>query len=819
MRKSADKLQIKRSAHSIVISNKLFFYEIAQKTAGFPQKIGFQESKEVLFNEEKPMLRAKLNNKLIFPSLDHSFNPEIIGSKDSLKIIFNDIKWKDETGRHIESYRLSLYYEIHMDGVAFIKSFFYTKTTEPGNIQNFILEPHIKLSDKQDGNWAYWKFPESVDGNIIQTAYGFERNLSIKENRKFDKTILPFISFDFGNNGKRDKHLEFFLESYNSLAPDHRNTETEISWNNKKATVKWNFQKKPEKIKGRPYQWRNCWGWAIRKFPVERKLPPLRVFHYFDLLKPYPDAKMIRQSSLQGANLFILHENWRLDLKHGEFPENIELLKKTIKNCHKYNMRVALYVRGNEDNIKEAFAEYLRPYLKKNWDGIYMDYGGPINWKTIDEQAPGGRIHFREFYKMSKKIREFVGEEGIYISHSGSFFSAIGQTTVSAYLCGEQEKGLLIKDKTAHAYFSGLSVASSSLWTGAFPTYRSRKALPYFASTAQFPFLHLGTQVPTSSLDHPRVPSVITFARPLWRLWELFDGKKDIKVYTMQNTENVFQTDSNDTQVSVMVDKENNVLLIASNFSAQERNIKIKPNLAKLKINPAKTCFCLHCNYEKNDFKEVKFSNNLRQKVEGYGLKGWLFTGNKNDWTKKLEHFVRPYVSFKKDEEEYYKRIKKIKDNRFNPPLWERCYLRVSTPNWPNTWEESVWWHLFQNTIELWDMTNPQKPKKLGYVSKKGFSSNIPKEKDYIWPGVKTSWIPLHNLIKPGKEKITCLGLASRREGKENYSLIKGVLSPVPYLDKKSYEIIYNNEIDSDWSLLTFNIWLPRITCAVQAVP
>ena len=40
----------------------------------------------------------------------------------------------------------------------------------------------------------------------------------------------------------------------------------------------------------------------------------------------------------------------------------------------------------------------------------------------------------------------------------------------------------------------------------------------------------------------------------------------------------------------------------------------------------------------------------------------------------------------------------------------------------------------------------------------------------------------------------------------EFYNFLKAELSPIPGFAQRTYEITYNNEIDLDWSLLTFNI-------------
>ena len=81
-------------------------------------------------------------------------------------------------------------------------------------------------------------------------------------------------------------------------------------------------------------------------------------------------------------------------------------------------MRAAFDVRGNGDCVKEDLAGTILPFLRKNWDGLYMDFGSPYGFQTVDEMAPGGRIQFRDYYYQSRRLRERLGPEGVYLSHS-----------------------------------------------------------------------------------------------------------------------------------------------------------------------------------------------------------------------------------------------------------------------------------------------------------------------------------------------------------------------------------------------------------------
>ena len=50
------------------------------------------------------------------------------------------------------------------------------------------------------------------------------------------------------------------------------------------------------------------------------------------------------------------------------------------------------------------------------------------------------------------------------------------------------------------------------------------------------------------------------------------------------------------------------------------------------------------------------------------------------------------------------------------------------------------------------------------------------------------------------------LAFVTRKGDNEFYSFVKGELSPVPRVDKRTYEINFCNEIDLDWSVLSFTI-------------
>ena len=226
----------------------------------------------------------------------------------------------------------------------------------------------------------------------------------------------------------------------------------------------------------------------------------------------------------------------------------------------------------------------------------------------------------------------------------------------------------------------------------------------------------------------------------------------------------------------------------------------------KISWKPGQFVFALNSNHKQSVFQPVDSIDALQTQLEGCGVGGWLIVNDQEAWLQKLARFARPYVLPTEEEQQAYRQqLAKIKADRFDPPEWEKCYLQVSIPNWPNNYEDSIWFDLFDSTVELLDLTNPEKPERIGYISRHGLVSTLPEKQDYIWPGVETPWIPLHSIpcMRKAGSPIQ-LGLATRRGEFEFYSFVKAVISPQPKVCEETRELVYNNDIDLDWSLLTF---------------
>lgn len=798
-------LLLKKDSDSVTVSNELYFCKLTRQTAGLPSETGYGDNALPILQTSVPIITATHHEYGPIVPVMQKFNPQVFNNKKNIRILFPDILWQNKTGEKLQGYRLSLDYIFNPDGAVFVNTFFYCDTLKPGRISSFCIKPILLFGKNFNANWAYWKFPKHVQADIIQNISHIERNLSSGKNNIFPHQIVPFFSFDFGQGQNRDKHMEFFVESFNSLTQDCKNTETSLNWNKNNAEISWNFQKKTKNIPLRTYQWSNTWGWCLRQTPVKRKMP-FRTYHYLDNFKRYPADNIIQEIAEQEANLLILHENWRLDLKGQLIPYDIIRLKKTIECCHKNKIRIALYVRATEDGIRNEFAKRLAPFLKKDYDGIYMDYGSPVTYMRTEENAPSGRIPFQEYYNMTNKLREFVGKEGVLISHSGACFSGIGHTTVDSALTGEQEHGQIFNGRKNHAYLCGLSVCPASLWTAAFPHYRNKKLLSFLASVLQSPFLHLGWQVPSSSLAHPAIPAYVNFVRPLWRIWAIFDRFKYVHFHCDSTDENIINTDSPLTGASAMINQNGDLLITAANFSNRTRRISIAINYSKLKIIKPEIFYELFADCQFTSCRLIQNIGKLKTEIKPWGIHAWLLTGNKEKFQTQLKKFAQPYKINTKELESYKTQIREQKNLRFNPPHWSKFYLRVEIDNWPNNYEDSLWWDLFNNQIMLVERNTDTF---LGFISTKGLTKEQPDKKNYIWPGLNSPWIPLHNItaLDVDSNSLVKLSLISRKGKNRFYSFIKISLSPLPRQNSHTYNLTYNNDIDSDWSEMDFNIF------------
>jgi len=784
--------------------------EFDPSAGGFPSRMALRgrEGETVVASTLKPWLEVDLGGGVtVAPFWPEGLAPAVTQHDSATRVDFPSLPFRDASGRVVEDFQLSLRYEFWPEGTGFARAFFFVARTEPPEMRGFRLSPPVNLPAGADAAWTYWERPSNTNADLIQALGGIKRFQKPGQEVKTEGALLPFVGFDFGAGELLDKHLEYFLEGANSLTSDWKNTATSITWSGGQPKVEWNFVREPRQQHRRGWQWRNQFGWTLCQTPEKRRLPPPRFYHCFDSIDRYPTDAQVDKMAAEGADLLVMHENWRRDVQNGCTPHDAAAFQRMVDRARSHGMRVAVYIRGNEISCREDHCDWFDNLFRRDHDGLYMDYGSPVCFFSgLEETYPGGRIGFREFFLMMRALRKRVGEKGVFLAHAGPFFTACGMAgIVDGYVAGEGERGVLLSGRRPHAYFSGLSVAPPTLWTAAFPDYRTPRAVPFLAAVGQAPHVTLGTQVRSSSLDHPKEPGVTTFARPLWRVWGLLKGEHGLSVWTDQNTQGLFAKDA-DTGACLFQTASGAQLLVATNFLPNARTVSLRVAWGQsgLGHHGAKAVF-LDPNADPPSASPASAAGGFSASLPGYGVAAWLLADRLEPWQRRIEAFGQPYPAPDAADRAYAASIEDLRRLRFKPKPAERVFVRFTVPNLALAYEDSIWWDLFDNWNDLVLLRGEAEPEVLGFVSAHGFVERRPEKKDYIWPGVTTPWIALHDILLPGRHS---LALRTIHHGEPFYSFVEAELTTNPSVPKEAWRIRFANELDLDRSRLSFDVEL-----------
>jgi hypothetical protein len=804
---------------STVINQNNVRTEFTAECGGFPSRIVLLEdtgAETVLMKNNNAQMRITLTDGR---SLIPCFTPECTLShyntnEGAERVEFRRLLWTDASGKTIENFIMSIRYEFWPDGTTFVKAFFMAEDNNPPAIQGFELAMPVETSAFDNVRWGFFPRPAAeVDGAFIQTI-ATARFIESGNNKSFDGTIIPNINFNCFRKKSPGVYAEFFMEGQNSLSGKPDDNSTTVTWNNQEqAVINWNFQKTHCQNRQRPWQWQNQWGWLITPAPTSRRFPPLRAYHYFDNYKRYPDAKQISKMAEAGADLLILHENWRLDAQNDGVPYNSEKFNTVVKEAKKHHMRMAVYIRGNELSGKEEACDWFDGILEKDRDGLYMDYGGPIHeTEPPDERFQGGRIAFRRHFLKIRSYRQRVGKRGILLSHTGPFFSALGMTggNVDCYVSGEGERGVLIKGRMEHEYFSEAFVSPGSMWTAAFPEYGTSVMVPFLATAGQLPHCPLGTQFKSSSLSHYGEPGINDrYLRPLWKLWGLFKDECDITCFNDYNCYGVLTHDSQETGGNLMISHDKKTaLLIISNFYTKTRDVKTEVDWSLTGFDPDKTTIWQCCPTMESPHLPELYPNSriFETELAGHGVAGWLLSVDSCRAENALKFYKTPYPKLDEADIEHLQLVEAQKKLRNEPIPSSELFLKVTIPELSTPYEDSLYWDLYDNKLELGVFDHDGSFQRLGWISKCGFEKAEPTTKAYIWPGQVSPWIPLHDLLQKGEHN---MGIRSIHSDSPFYSFITITLSSRK--DDESAQadtLFFMNELEPHREFITWKITL-----------
>ncbi len=730
---------------------------------------------------------------------------------ESLFVEFPEILWKDQQGNQVPDFRLSLRYELLSSGRAFVYGFFYSNNAHSPAVNRFSLNYDWACSAFKDVRWAAIPRPKHVDGAMIQ-AQATGRGLQPGGSRHLEAQLLPSVSMNLRAASGECAYFESILEGANSLSGDCNDNFTDLIWqDNGDFHTEYSFIRntpcvnKPIQI----FQWRNQWGWIIKTPDKVRHLPPFNMHHYFDNYLRYPTNECLENLARQGADVLIIHENWRVDIQNGGTPYRPEELRRVIDKAHALGMRIALYMRGNERSTEETACNWFDELLQKDRDGLYMDYGGPYHLSMNDESYPDGKINFRIYLTTMENLRKRVGRDGIFYGHTGTGFSAIWYASggCDGYVSGEGERGVMVSNRDNHSYFSMAPVGPGTMWTGAFPAYSTSRMRPFLAATGQYPHSPLGEQFLTSSLAHPREPGVNDTAfRPLWKIWRLFRNEKDINILNDYNSSGVFQNPCTDIGHYLMVSADRKrALLIVSNFATERREFTLELNRALVGFDAAgMKAFRLapteaapgSASAVAPDAPAYDFA------LEANDVAALYFDLDEKAALAHVADFERPYPELSADNKRYLELLDEQKRFRNDQTPRKQCYVQLTVPNTNLSYEFSMVYDLYLNSMALVEFMPDGTKKRWGWISKQGFVTEEPKPEDFIWPDVYSPRVALHEILPPGPHHI---GIESSHCGDPFYSFCSAQLTDDAE-GTNPRNIYFRNELEPERQFLRWHI-------------
>ncbi len=774
---------------------------------GFPEHLFLPE----LFGErdlfaEKPGLFITLSDGSRLTAAPHpETGIEMYENETGAEILeFQRLGFTD--GKNFSDLFLSIRHEIFPDGTVFCNAFFTSKSGTPPDIAGFEVRYLLNLKAFRTVRWALTYRPKEIDGTLIQTSAP-ERGLEAGQDRTVENGIFPLTGFNCYEADGPSLYAEFFMEGDNVLSKNKSDNCSSVRWMDGNAELVWNFQKKLASSGNRPWQWRNQWGFTVAAAPRKRHRPPFVMYHYFDNLKRYPTDEALGAIADSGASVLTLHENWRTDPQNGGMPFDPVRFREVIDFMHTRGIAVAPYIRGNEESVTEQNCDWFRNYFRKDFDGLYMDYGGPFHYVAPpDESFHAGRILFRKHYLLSRMRREVVGKDGLVLSHTGPLFSALGMLDgrIDGYVSGEGERGLLIRSRLDHAYYSMSGVCPGTMWTAAFPEYSEPRMIPFLAATGQSPHSTLGVQFPSSSLAHPPQPGLndVNF-RPLWKLWNLFRSERDLSVYNDYNCRGIFPA-SETVGHYLMISKDaKRALLVFSNFTDAEAEVSSAVEWKNTEFGELAGAEVHLCRPDvETPGKPEKFKAGGKFLLRPYGVAALCVSRGPFEFGE----YAHPYPVPGKGLKAYMKETEEQSRARYGRGSAPDWFLRVFVPRIDLAYEESMVWDLYDNRFELGEITDKGFVR-LGFLGKNGFQKEPTERPDFVWPGEQSVWISLKEIVGSGKKKLAIFS-THRGElyyaGVPFYSFMTASLAKTP--DGEASVVEFRNELESDRAYLHFDV-------------
>ena len=774
-----------------------------RENGGLPSKVAVLESDgrmTELFKENSWQLEVELENGEVLHPVASKDQIDCYEDGNCINVTFRNLHFINGEGKLFPDHYLCISHEIFDDGTAFTEMFFFVRDVDAVGIRRFEVIARPDFNDFDSLRWSCRQRPLAVDGTLVTAQC--DRFIPAGSDQHFESAAIPIFGFNATRKFAPSLYADIFMEGHASLSQKISDVSTTVKWQENSPELRWNFQNKPFP-KPVINQLRNRWGWVIRPAENTRHLPPMKMYHYFDNYLRYPDADMISAIAASGCDIMIIHENWRSDTQNDGIPFDPDAFIRMRDALHANNIRLAVYIRGNEESVVARHAHWFKRLLTYNFDGLYMDYGSPCSHlETPTEGFCGGRILFRKHYSVMAALRETVGPDGLLFSHTGPSFSALSMPFMTGYVSGEGERGLLIRSREEHEYFSMAPVITGTLWSAAFPEYASKQIIPFLAASGQYPHSALGRQFKSSSLVHPSVPGINDTAfEELWGLWSIFRNEKDVSVINDYNSCGVFPEDKQTGHYLMISRNRNMALLIISNFNENSAEADCRADWEKcgLDISGMK----IHLLSRKSVTLQEELPVSLA--IDGCGVAGILLSVPEISVDGLVERFVRPKPELAAAGKAYLAEVAMQKESREKAFPWQETWIRLHvTDLTPTPYEDSMTLDLFDNAFELGEILADGSFRRIGWVDKRGFSTTAD-EKQNLFAGESSPPVKLNGLFASGVRK---LALFSTHFEQPFYSFGILEIASSPEFGGETRKIEFLNDLEPDRAFLHFTVSL-----------
>ncbi|MBR2344824.1 MAG: hypothetical protein IKA71_03455 [Lentisphaeria bacterium] len=709
---------------------------------------------------------------------------------------FINLPGVDQHGNLHDFIHISLKHEFFDDGTAFTRAFFISDISQERTICRCELVYEPDFSGFDELRYHCFNRFGTCDATVIQKLLQ-SRFLPAGLEQSFDD-VFGSAGFHARRQNGPSLYCEFFMEGGNTVSGKPGENNSGIRWiDDRHPVLYWNFASKNTDN----FYWRNQWGWIIRPATRFRHTPPLPMYHWMDNEDRYPHEEELDAICRSGVGVLILHECWRSDAQDGGIPFNIAAFRKLIENAHVRDIRVCVYMRGNEKSVHEDYCSWFHRYLQYNYDGLYMDYGGPYSECVPPKESyPGGQILFRDHYLKYRRLRETVGPEGLLYSHTGPFYSALGMAMADGYTSGEGERGILIRGRAEHEYYSMCGYGSGSMWTAAFPEYSSPRMTPFLAFSGQAPHAPLGFASFSSSLSHPRVPGINDHAfRDLWTLWNNFRNERDITVFNDFNSGSIFPEEPQIGHYLMLSRDRSRALLIVTNFD--KNNIQVASSALQWNNTGFIPGEMATLEFEAHH-RLVTTCGKTQTALKPNQVAGFIFAAQEQKLElPAVQDLIDPmdYPSGKS----YLEMVAEQRSFREDPPRWQEAYLTIrnNRSEFPASYENSLLDDLFDMRHEVIEFLPDGSIRSWGFLEQHGLHKE-PSDDFIDRKHCESHRLSLRPLLGPGEHH---LAIRNWHQGELFYSWIVAELS-----DGKGESRIFRfcNELEPDRAFLHFSVIL-----------